>query len=725
MQSSDYSFDIFDTALTRIWARPTDLFWELGSRLHQEQLISLSCDAWMQMRDDAERVARKATATGEIDLKHIYRQLAQQFGWSEAQMQTAMHHEVQLELASLRPVSLTQQRIAELRAAQHAITYLSDMYLPHEVILEALQQNGLWAEGDRLYVSGSVGVNKASGQLFQRYLAERSLRPEQLLHTGDSIKADVNSPQRLGIATQHFTTSHLTPDEQQIVDSPTLPLRFRSLLAGTSRLCRLQNPETDSHRQAIWNTAASVVGPVMFGFVHWCLLEAKRRGIQRLYFAARDGQILYKIAQIICKNWNYDIDCRYLYISRQALHIPSIQEIGEAERSWLFARFQTHSVRALCKRINLKPEQIEPYLTAHGLPSGRWEQNLTVAQQKSLEQVFQVPEVLDLITTMASDYREKAIAYFKQEGLGDGVPFATVDTGWTGGSQRSFSKLLAMAGLRPESGVQGFYFGLTKNVKAFESDRLIPYFLAPDDLNRRLFLCHHEILELFLSADHGSTVRYDLDAETNCYKPILRAEKNTTLLDWGLEAQHASILNFAEQATAILNSEDCRTDYFHQVAESLLTRFIFSPSLAEAHTFGTMVFAQDQAETELLELAPVYTVVDALTNLVNNRHIHTFAWLPGSVQRSSALARPLLRYVNAVREGHNYNYLAWRTLGMKSNREVKSYLQDALQRNPLLVFDRRFGHVTVATITQKLLGPAKFKRLRAAKRTLLKQEVAG
>jgi len=46
-----YSFDVFDTALTRIWAKPTDLFWELGIQLQTAQLIQMTPETWQRLTD--------------------------------------------------------------------------------------------------------------------------------------------------------------------------------------------------------------------------------------------------------------------------------------------------------------------------------------------------------------------------------------------------------------------------------------------------------------------------------------------------------------------------------------------------------------------------------------------------------------------------------------------------------------------------------------------------
>jgi len=56
-----------------------------------------------------------------------------------------------------------------------------------------------------------------------------------------------------------------------------------------------------------------VVGPVMYRYTAWVISEALKRGFKKLYFLARDGFVLHKIAKKICENMNIDIQCEYLY----------------------------------------------------------------------------------------------------------------------------------------------------------------------------------------------------------------------------------------------------------------------------------------------------------------------------------------------------------------------------------------------------------------------------
>jgi hypothetical protein len=444
-----------------------------------------------------------------------------------------------------------------------------------------------------------------------------------------------------------------------IAEEAKLPLRFRSLLAGMSRLTRLQSQQTSPHKQVIWDTTASAIGPILFGYVHWCLLKAQKQGIKRLYFVARDGQILHKIAQVICSNWNYDIDCRYFYGSRQAWHAPALKEIGKFENSWIFNNTTFLSVDAVCQRVNITPEQIKCVLNRYGFNEGKWNRNLSRDERENLKKAFTEKEVAELILETATIYREKAVGYFRQEKLDDGLPFAVVDIGWTGSSVCSFSKLLQSAGLYPQPGTSAFFFALEKRVKASAKDQLLAYFYDADaPVGKRDRICQYRCLfELFVSADHGGTKEYD--KQNDRYIPILRYEKNDVAVNWGLHILQDAAVEFAHQFTSNVNPQDCSIDMFLQATDILMEEFVNNPSIEEAKTFGSFKMAEDQGENVLYDLAPAYTLIDCLRLITRGRHPHENVWLTASIVRSNPLFSLLLNE-NILNTSHVLRVVAGR-----------------------------------------------------------------
>lgn len=636
-----YSFDIFDTCLVRVWARPTDLFWELGCQLRQEDLIKISPEDWQSLRMEAEKSVRQLVPYGEITLEEVYQLLTDLLNWSPEQSEYVIKKEIILELQSLYPIPAILDRLRKLRHEGVKILYLSDMYLSERDILSFLGSKGVWNSDDTLYVSSHWKMNKATGKLFEHCLKQENLKENQIKHIGDNPHSDFLIPRKLGIQSELFDQAHLNRYEQKIADLNALPVNFRSLLAGISRLTRLQAPELESDEKIIWDTSANVVGPALFGFVHWCLTEANKRGLQRLYFVARDGQILNKIAQVLCKNWGYGIDCRYLYGSRQAWHFPAIFQIGDTELDWIFDSTQFLSVRSVCERVNLTPEKIASSLQQFEFDDSMWDENLASDQRNLLRQVFSQQTVVDLIVNTAKTYREQAIGYFRQEGIGDSVPFGIVDIGWHGRLQCSFSKLLNSAGLYPEKGLTGFYFALSKRIKAYSNDQLLAYFSDPDYVSTRDSLCSFRALfELFMTADHGGTMK--LNRIDQKYVPLLRYEKNVKAIEWGLLVQQEAVCKFTNLFSQHLSSQYSTTSNHLLASELLLYEFIHHPTLQEAEVYGSFLFAEDQAENILYELAPKYKLSDCLRLLFKGKHIHQNVWFSATRARSRRASKMLL-----------------------------------------------------------------------------------
>jgi len=85
------------------------------------------------------------------------------------------------------------------------------------------------------------------------------------------------------------------------------PNRFEALLAAgppaaarfavASAQARAAVPSATPHEAALRDVAAGVAAPLLAGYVAWLLLDAERRGIRRVYFLARDGQVLLDLAR--------------------------------------------------------------------------------------------------------------------------------------------------------------------------------------------------------------------------------------------------------------------------------------------------------------------------------------------------------------------------------------------------------------------------------------------
>jgi len=322
------SFDVFDTLLVRVQARPADLFALLGAELKAAGINVPSPITFAQLRQQAELGARRTAPGGEVTLAEIYATLKVVFNWDAAICARVQAMEINLEEQSLKAVPGMLARVRAARESVDAIWFLSDMYLPAACIEAVLRREGFFCDGDRLFVSGEYRSSKHRGDLFAKVRAQAGAPITDWLHIGDNPHADDAVPRSQGIRTELLREAALNRYEE-LAGGKQTELPWRSLLAGAMRRARLANPETDPARRIIWDTGCDIVGPLVLGFVHWCLSEAKSRGVRRLYFVARDGQLPQRVASRLASAWGFDIECHYLHGSRQAWHPAAEQGADE------------------------------------------------------------------------------------------------------------------------------------------------------------------------------------------------------------------------------------------------------------------------------------------------------------------------------------------------------------------------------------------------------------
>lgn len=576
-----------------------------------------------------ERQLRRKNRKSEVTAELIYANLANHFNWTDKQAEEALSVEIECEIKGWRLVPAICEQIHHIHNSNGNVIYISDMYLPKNAIQNYLKEEDVWKKGDVLYVSSSSGLRKSTGELFNFCLNDLNIQPHQLYHHGDNLISDVNSAKKKGINTFYFSDTKLTRYEKKISDELSIPLTLRSLLAGSCKLNRLNFKKTvsSSHLETIWHTASDVMGPVLFGFVHWCLVEAKNKGISRLYFIARDGQILHRIATVICEKWNYPIDCRYLYGSRQAIKFPNISTLGVNELAWIFKLDEGPiTVISICERACISSNQIKNELIANGFPKSTWETHLSRTEANRLKEVFQSEKnISDLIISTARKYRDVAIGYFRQEGLFDDVTYGIVDLGWKGGMLKAINDLVCIQDPQRSENIPGFYFGL-KRRPSLSSDLLTAYYydhLAPN--TKRFMICKcSELFEALVAADHGSTIKYgETDGK---FYPVLRNIENSELIEWGIHNYQEAIISFSEIFVSVVNKETFTSKHSLAISDLLLSMFVQKPSKSEATVFGKIQHSQDMVESGLFYLAPKLTSRDFLSLSLTGKPFPNYYW---------------------------------------------------------------------------------------------------
>lgn len=478
------SFDLFDTLLVRPVADPHDIF-----RLVERDLAA---PGWAGARIQAERVARAEKPSSEVTLDEIYS------ATPLAPWRSDLPHFLAKELEweeSMRLDPAAVEQVSAARAQGARILYITDMYLPRDFLLARLAP--IWSPGDTLLISHEDGDSK--GRTWWAALSRQYPKPWR--HLGDNLRSDVANPARHGIETEHWTRAHPNRFERAYVrDNLGQPL-----VAGLPRFARLARP---ADATTFWDDGANLSGPVFHSYVDWLLHDARDRGITRVFFLSRDGQLPEKIARKLRAADPTLPETTYLSGSRFAWYLATFDPGNPDHRRWLHF-IENPSVNGLFRNLDLDPSDLEGTLSALGYPRPTWRTPLSRhIREHLLELLSQDPHASDYFSRQRQRRLALALAYLQEQGAFAHDRIALVDIGWSGTMHEALVRLLAH-GPSPPGKTIGYFFGLHRNAS---EDRLYFYvrpgwWLGPTGV-------FPSAVEMLVPADHGQTIGYARDYDS-------------------------------------------------------------------------------------------------------------------------------------------------------------------------------------------------------------------
>lgn len=639
------SFDVFDTVLTRRVGEPTAVF-RLAGRLARARGLTVATESeFVAIRRAAETTCRQRHPEKEVTLVEICLELAARLGGDAELGQKLSEIELAAEHRLICAVPGAREVVDSARQRHDRILFVSDMYLPAEFLRERLTHFGFLREGDRLYLSGEVGVTKHGGGLFRHVLAAEKLPADQLSHRGNHAVADMTVPAGLGIAIDPFTAANPNRYETTLERFATKSAGVASALAGASRLARLAVPANNAQEAEIRDVAAGVAGPVLAAYVGWVLRTARARGIGRLYFVARDGRLLLELARSLAPKLHPAAELRYLHGSRNAWHLAALGAQRSSPLSWLFASADFLSLATVARLLQVEPRELAGANASDGGATTTLHANLPATERMQLLARLQAPPLADLVSRQAQLAAERLIAYLRQEGLFDPVGSALVDVGWHGRAQDSLASVIRDAGGTPPP---GFYFGLNSGSgQPGLGDRAAWFFdRRPGGDGSRALPGLEALIEVFCTSTEGSTLGYDLAGE----RVVPRLGPTRRDLDaWGWPVLQATVAAFGREFTDT-GEFDSDENAIRTACLAVLQEFWERPTPTEAAAWGAFPYEDDQTAAGAVPLAAPLPWAHALA--IARRAAagpHRAAWWQGSLALTPAARRNVLRPLRSLR----------------------------------------------------------------------------
>jgi FMN phosphatase YigB (HAD superfamily) len=639
------SWDVFDTVVTRAVGQPNSLFLLLGRRLRSRGLLPLDANAFAAARRSADGRAKHNQGHG-WDLAGIYRELQYTLGLDDATRDAIMAEELTLERELLRVVPGAPERIARLRDAGVRVAFLSDMYLGPDFIRATLAEHGLCADGDACYVSSETGVRKEDGRAFRALMEREGVAPDRIVHLGNHLAHDVLAAQRLGMRGVYRPDANPNRYELRLEAWTAATEGLASVMAGASRLARLSVPAATPRLAAQRDVAAGVGGPLIVSYVLWVLLDARRHGIERLYFLSRDGWILLKVAERLAARLGIDIELRYLHGGGRAWGPAAVEGVEPPDFFWAIHHgLGDATVKSFMRRVGLDADDFAEELESLGHARPEWN---TPCEEDSFWAILEHPAVRDRLLAEAARQRAEVLAYSRQEGLLDDVQWALVDVGWSGRVVGALHRILLSQGRK----VPAAYFvsrlidHVTQNVQTGVDIR--SWFSDHTRGVGYLQLVRELYIEFFCGAEHGAVVGYDVgDAAVT---PRFDGDGHPALREWGLPIVHQTIIAFAEQLWLDEEAVGIHGNMRPAVADALI-EFVRRPTKQEAAAWGAYPFEYGRTGTRISTIAAPYQFRDIGRALWRGKVVdgRKSQWDEASLALTTAPLRFTIRAVLAVR----------------------------------------------------------------------------
>lgn len=391
----------------------------------------------------------------------------------------------------------------------------------------------------------------------------------------------------------------------------------------------------------------SHITPFLIAYVQWVLDQSKKNGIKRLYFVARDGKILLRIAEQLINDTDSPPKLHYLYGSRKAWLIPSI----ELDKSWWFEKVipsnSSRSTLGILSRLSLNTRDISLILSELGISETESRQNLSYSKSTEvIHKLLTTPITKTIISNHINTERKLAIDYFKQEGLFDETQWAIVDTGWVLHCQASLRRILSSTQHNTPQ-TNGFYIGFSKNrLPEHETGKTFAFIPEPGSfLSRRAAIIEH----CFTPADHPTTIGYKRNNSkvVPIFDDEYRAEYEIAYAKKLIEA----VTNYA-RIISDSNSYSEHASEYCNTAIKVAEKFIRYPSIQEISAFESIGIISD-LDHNCKNVQPLYRplkIIDIIKLIASQlpKYKHLQNSVPMWLEASATISNTPIRIITTI-----------------------------------------------------------------------------
>jgi len=323
-----YSFDIYDTLITRTVKTPKGIFLLMGEIIKEQysDINQIVKNNFADIRVISEEIAR-GQKDKEITLEDIYDVMSLNYGITEKEKNYLMKLELNCEINNTVEIPQNVKKVIRLFDSGERVILVSDMYLRKEEIHKIFEKVAPRLKEIPLYISSEAGVTKAGGMLFSYIRKKEKASYDEWTHIGDNVISDQSIPGLFGIEVEPYRLPYLDTWMENLLNfCQQKDSVIHQYLGGLNRISRFTDC-SDAYRLGY-----SFFSIILYSYVNWIINTALQKDIKRLFFISRDGYVLKKITDIVIGLRELPLRTYELYGSRKAWTPENSEERKQLEK---------------------------------------------------------------------------------------------------------------------------------------------------------------------------------------------------------------------------------------------------------------------------------------------------------------------------------------------------------------------------------------------------------
>lgn len=606
-----YSFDVFDTLVTRQFVDPHYIFQEAGKRLADLGFESQFTSNYRTLRVSAERAVRSHSGGQEITLDQILEEVIRASKLLPTDIVNLREVEISTEIEFAIKVPAGIQLLESARQVADQIIFLSDMYLPTETVEKILSKLEIKTADDIVYVSSEFGSSKHTGSLY-RDVAAKFNPQASFIHIGDNYKSDVLQAREAGWTATHFKSA--IPNKYENIAHKYEENENLQSFTGELRRRRL---DYDGPQLTMYILGLQVLGPLLFVYVYKLLEWCNKENIDHIFCLSRDTQALLEVLDTFA-SFGFNVPkYTYLYISRKSLRMPEFFINGQECPKWIFEESGELTIGVIFKRLDLDIQEWWPWLSQNGWSSCNENKKIGLKEKAIVTEWLNQGDLRIAFKKKCAEQHRLINEYFDNSGLLTSNKPLVCDVGWTGSSFKALRTILGV--LNHKQVLHGYYFGMKSPPRHVQSLLAADSELWHQD-------CFYEIIETLLSADHGGVHSYSMTPSG--VRPVLHEEKNIVAIERGLLQLRSGCISTIVAGCRQTKLADNILDIevIQQMAERSYHLLLSQPTTDEAIAIGDWPISIDSTHDNLAPMAPKLSLVATLHTMVNAHRRHRKYW---------------------------------------------------------------------------------------------------